>query len=142
VAAAKDDANWEGLLPGFSEEKAISDYIASFPQRLESGLRPDPNSKVREKTYDNRTRSDVRLIDEQGTPVVVECKQTVPTLNHLKQVRGYMKKVQEEHGGRVRGILVHGGSRKLPEDVKRESKRRPIVDLIQYSVAVGFAPCG
>lgn len=142
--AAKEEANWEGLLPGFSEERAMSDYIASFPQRLESGLRPHPAFKVREIVLDDGRRLDVLLIDSNGVPVVVECKQGVPAVEHIKQLRHYMQKVgsiKRLSASKPRGILVHGGSRKLPEDVQRESQRKPTVELVQYSVAVSFARC-
>ena len=43
-------------------------------------------------------------------------------------------------GKNIRGVLVHGGARKLSSDVRRESKRNPQVELVQFSVSVGFTP--
>jgi hypothetical protein len=41
-------------------------------------------------------------------------------------------------GKNIRGILVHGGARKLSADVRRESRRSPYVELVQFSVDVDF----
>ena len=37
-----------------------------------------------------------------------------------------------------RGILVRGGARKLSSIVRKESQRAPYVELLQFSVSVGF----
>lgn len=79
----QDDANWVSLLSHFEYERSLSDYIGTFPHYLEDGLQPYPSAKVREKIFPDRTRSDVLLIDREGNPVVVECKQGSPTLADL-----------------------------------------------------------
>jgi hypothetical protein len=58
-------SNWVSLLGNFSYEKALSDFIANYPSRLEDGLLPHPNSRIREKVFVDKTRLDVLLIDRQ-----------------------------------------------------------------------------
>lgn len=82
---------------------------------------------------------DVLLIDESGTPVVVECKQDAPTLSHLKQLRAYMGQVAKDTGKEPRGILVHGGARKLRAEVRSAAGRRPKIDLVQHNLDVVFS---
>jgi hypothetical protein len=138
-ATMNDPANWVGLT-AFKYEKALSDYIAAYPHRLEDGLVPYPNKRVREKVFTDSTRVDVLLIDRNGKPVIVECKQGSPTRNHLKQLRGYMKLLQKETGQKdVRGILVHGGSRKLSQEVIMAATLTPQVEIVQYLLRVDFA---
>lgn len=48
-----DPTNWVSLLGSFRYEKALSDYIANYPNRLEDGLLPHPNSKIRERVPDS-----------------------------------------------------------------------------------------
>ena len=54
---------------------------------------------------------DVLLIDENDTPVVVECKQNAPTLGDIRQLRNYMAQIKKDLRKAPRGILVHGGAR-------------------------------
>jgi hypothetical protein len=141
VGAMNDPSNWVGLLTHFDYERALSGYIAAYPHRLEDGLLPHPNKRVREKVFLDGSRSDVLLTDRQEVPVVVECKQGGPTVEHLKQIRNYMVRLAEETGGVVRGILVHGGARKLPSDVALEAQKSPAIEIVQYSLDVDFTPC-
>jgi hypothetical protein len=134
-----DQINWVRLWANFDYERALSGYIAAFPHRLEDGLLPYPLEKTRERRGRGMTRMDVLLIDESGTPVVVECKQDVPTLNHLKQLRNYMSQVRKDTGKLPRGILVHGGARKLRGEVRAEAGRRPRIDLVQHNLDVVFS---
>lgn len=136
-----DDINWRNLLSKFRYERSLSDYIASYPHRVEDGLQPYPSEKVREKVFPDRSRSDVLLIDRNEIPVVVECKQSTPTVEDVHQLRGYMKHLRDATGKNPRGILIHGGARKLREDVRSEVNREPRVEAVQYSLNVGFAPC-
>jgi Endonuclease NucS len=139
-AAMNDPANWVGLLSHFKYEKALSDYIAAYPHHLEDGLVPYPNAKVREKVFTDRTRLDVLLLDRGERPVIVECKQGSPTPDNLRQLRAYMKLLQKETGRKdVRGILVHGGSRKLRRDVVGAAALAPRVEIVQYRLQVDFA---
>ena len=139
-ASMNDPTNWVGLLAHFKYEKALSDYIAAYPHRLEDGLVPYPNSKVREKVFIDRTRLDVLLLDRKERPVIVECKQGAPTTDNLRQLRGYMKLLREETGQQVvRGILVHGGARKLRLEVLRDANIAPQVEIVQYHLRVDFA---
>lgn len=135
-----DSANWVGLLAHFKYEQALSDYIAAYPHHLEDGLVPYPNAKVREKVFTDRTRLDVLLLDRKGQPVIVECKQGAPTPDDIRQLRGYMKLLQKEIGRLdIRGILVHGGARKLRREVVTAARRAPRVEIIQYHLQVDFA---
>lgn len=135
-----DSTNWVGLLAHFKYEQALSDYIAAYPHHLEDGLVPYPNAKVREKVFKDRTRLDVLLLDRTERPVIVECKQGAPTPENLKQLRGYMKLLQKETGrDDVRGILVHGGARKLCREVIAAARRAPRIEIIQYHLQVDFA---
>lgn len=138
----RDEANWEGLLARFRYEKALSNYIATYPHRLEDGLAPHPDTKVREKVFTDRTRLDVLLIDRDDKPVVVECKQHPPNEADLDQLRRYMALLQEETGEQPRGILVHGGAKKISESVRAASATRPAIEVVQYSVQVDFARSG
>jgi hypothetical protein len=134
-----EPANWVQLWANFDYERALSGYIAAYPHRLEDGLLPYPFEKTRERRGDGKTRMDVLLVDESGTPVVVECKQDAPTLNHLKQLRDYMAHVKKGTGKLPRGILVHGGARKLKDQVRSAAKHKPEIELVQHNLEVLFS---
>ncbi len=136
-----DELNWDGLLTHFDYERALSGYIAAYPHRLEDGLLPHPNKRVREKVFVDKTRSDVLLTDRNELPVIVECKQGGPELRHLRQLRNYIERLQSETGQIARGILVHGGARKLAADVSAEASKEPKIEIVQYSLGVEFASC-
>ena len=139
-AAMNDPDNWVPLLAHFKHERALSDYIAAHPHHLEDGLVPHPDSKVREKVFSDRKRSDVLLLDREDRPVVVECKQGAPSVKHLEQLRHYMKSLQKlTNSKNVRGILVHGGSRNLNHEVVKAAARAPVVKIVQYHLQVDFA---
>jgi hypothetical protein len=139
-AVMNDPGNWVGLLSRFTYEKALSDYIAAYPHHLEDGLVPYPNAKVREKVFPDRKRLDVLLLDRKRRPVIVECKQGAPTPENIRQLRGYMKRLlRETRRGDIRGILVHGGARKLRSDVIRAASLHPRVEVVQYRLQVDFA---
>lgn len=137
--AVADKANWVPISAHvFRHEESISDYLGSYPHHLEDGLQPYPSLKVREAVFSDRTRSDVLLIDRHGRPVIIECKQGSPTREHIDQLRGYLKKAARVIGKRVRGILVHGGSAKLPKEVRRHGKRHRI-EILRYGLSVSFS---
>jgi len=75
TVAMKDQANWVSLAGAFSMEKALSDYLAIFPSRLEAGMIAHPSGEVRERTFTDKSRADVILQDRNGGLVVAECKQ-------------------------------------------------------------------
>jgi RecB family endonuclease NucS len=138
--AMNDDMNWVGLMAHFHHERALADYIAAYPNHLEDGLVIHPDSKIREKVFTDKKRADVLLLDRDERPVVVECKQGSPRVEHLDQLRGYMKSVRKLTGRKdVRGILVHGGSRNIRNEVRKASKRAPRVEIIQHHLQVDFA---
>lgn len=141
TSVMNDPENWIGLLTHFDYERALSGYIAAYPHRLEDGLLPYPDMRVREQVFADSTRSDVLLIDRDETPVVVECKQWQPTVRDIQQLREYMRHVQREVRRLPRGILVHGGARKLRADVLNAVSIEPHIEVIQYKLDVDFAPC-
>lgn len=133
-----DERNWVRLLPSFRTEQALSDYIAAYPHHLEDGLRPHPSKKVRERAFRDGTRSDVLLLDQHDRIVVVECKQHGPGIGDLKQIRGYMKHLEDEMTTKPRGILVHGGSRKVDPQVAADAASKPVIELVHHSLRVDF----
>jgi len=144
ASALADEANWTAVHSRFSSERAISEYINSFPHLLEDGLRPYPSVKTREFAFSNKRRSDVLLLDRKGNLVIVECKQNPPTETDIGQLRHYMKMARKEILGTksraaVRGILVHGGSRKLSDAIRHLASKEPRVELVRFAVDVDFA---
>jgi len=135
-----DQTNWVSLLGKFGYEKALSDYIANYPNHLEEGLLPHPNSKIRERVFNDKSRLDVLLIDKNSLPVVVECKQHSPSVNDIAQLRHYIGRLRKETGELARGILVHGGAQKIPADLIIEAKKEPPVEVVSYSLEVNFRP--
>lgn len=141
--AVRDEKNWTTLQHGFSNERALSDYIGAFPHLLEDGLRVYPRKKIREFVFPDRTRSDVLLLDRKNRLVIVECKQGAPALQHLDQVRGYVERARSvllggDKNHEIRAILVHGGSRKLDDSLREAANKAPKVELVQFSVHVDF----
>ena len=139
--AMNDPSNWVGLSE-FSYEKALSDYIGAYPHLLEDGLLPHPNKKVRERVFRDRSRLDVLLEDRDEIAVIVECKQGQPSVDNVHQLQHYLKQFQRVERQKVRGILVHGGARKLRADVRRAAGKKPTVELVQFSVGVDFSRSG
>jgi hypothetical protein len=134
-----DPSNWVGLLSHFDYERALSGYIAAYPHRLEDGLLPHPNEKVRERVFRDQSRLDVLLLDRSEVPVIVECKQGQPTIGDLEQLRHYLRRLQDETGQKARGILVHGGARKLRLEVEQAASAEPKIEIVQYKLDVDFA---
>jgi hypothetical protein len=135
-----DPENWVSLLGKFGYEKALSDYIANYPNHLEDGLLPHPNLKIRERVFNDRSRLDVLLIDKNNIPVIVECKQNSPSKTHIEQLRHYMKLLKKETQSNVRGILVHGGAQKISIDIINAANKNPVVEIVSYSLEVNFRP--
>ena len=139
-AVMNDPRNWIGLLGKFGYEKTLSDYIASYPHRLEDGLLPHPNKRVRELVFRDRSRLDVLLIDGSAKPVIIECKQHSPSVQDIDQLRHYIERLREETKQEARGILVHGGTRKLSAEVISAAKKHPKVEVVCYRLEVDFLP--
>jgi hypothetical protein len=134
-----EPSNWVGLSQ-FSYEKALSDYIGSYPHLLEDGLLPHPNKKVRELVFSDGRRADVLLEDPKHIAVIVECKQGQPTLKDIDQLKHYLKQFQRKETQKVRGILVHGGAQKLTNEVRRAVARsKPTIELVQFNIRVDFS---
>lgn len=140
-ASMNDDANWVGLLTHFDYERALSGYIAAYPHRLEDGLLPHPNERVRERVFGDRSRLDVLLTDRNEVPVIVECKQGSPSIEHLTQIRHYMERLHKETGIAPRGILIHGGARKLRKEVAAAARKKPEIEIVQYALDLDFVRC-
>lgn len=136
----EDPSNWTRLVGRFGYEKSLSDFIAAYPHRLEDGLLRHPDDKVRERVFTDRGRADVLLLDRDEVPVIVECKQDAPDLDAIRQLRRYLERLRIETGRTPRGVLVHGGSNKLRDEVRREARRSPRIELVQYRVDVDFVP--
>ena len=133
-----DPHNWVGLSGKFRYEKALSDYIATYPHHLEHGLLRHPNMKITEMVFKDKTRSDVLLLDRNKIPVVVECKQDAATMKHIKQLYQYVLKVKKITKEKMtRGILVHGGPQKLSEDVIKKGKKK-MIEIACYRLKVEF----
>lgn len=142
--ALADEANWTAVHSRFASERAISEYINSFPHLLEDGLRPYPTVKTREFAFSDKRRSDVLLLDRQGRLVIVECKQHSPSDADVSQLRHYMTMARKEILGpknrtAIRGVLVHGGSRKIPDAVMQLAMSEPKIELVRFAVNVDFA---
>ncbi|MHB1936705.1 MAG: endonuclease NucS domain-containing protein [Acidobacteriaceae bacterium] len=143
--AARDENHWVSIVPGFAKERAMSEFISVSPHLLEDGLRPYPSAAAREQVFVDGSRLDVLLLDRDNTIVIVECKQGAPILADIQQLRGYMRNAEKlrtglKVGRDIRGILVHGGARKLRADVRHESLKSPKIELVTFTVNVGFAP--
>jgi len=137
-----DAENWVGIIPRFRYERALANYIAAYPHRLEEGLLPHPYLKLRENPFADRTRADVLLVDKENVPVVVECKQHGPSEAAIDQLRRYMAWVTKEARGdvtKVRGILVHGGARRLSRTLQEYAADGLEVEVVRYSVDVVFS---
>ena len=102
---------------------------------------PHPSQKVRERVFDDASRLDVLLIDRGGSAVIVECKQHAPALEHIKQLRHYLKQYKREIGQPARGILVHGGARNVSASVRNAAEKAPLIELVQYRLDVEFTAC-
>lgn len=139
--AMNDQVNWVGLLSHFPYEKALSDFIAAYPHRLEDGLVPHPSEKVRERVFDDKTRLDVLLLDRDERPVIVECKQHSPGVSDLRQLRHYLRLLKRETGEEPRGILVHGGATKLHGDIVKAAAAGLPVEIVRYNLDVEFTTC-
>lgn len=139
TTAMNDPENWVGLLSHFDYERALSGYIAAYPHRLEDGLLPHPNERIRERVFNDKSRLDILLSDRNGLPVVVECKQGAPTLGDLKQLRHYLKQLTKETNQIARGILVHGGSHKLRDEIRSAANEKPRIEIVQYKLDLEFS---
>lgn len=138
-AAMSDPANWVGLNAGFKYERSLSDYIAAYAHRLEDGLIPHPDAKVRERVFKDKTRLDVLLLDRVGRPVIVECKQDAPSVDAVDQLGHYLTLLAKETGRNdVRGLLVHGGSRRVRQEVADAAEADGRIALVFHELRVDF----
>ena len=139
--ALDDPRNWAPVAGEFPYERGLRDFIATFPDRLEDGLRPYPAAKVVEHVTRRKGRLDVLLQDEARRPVVVECKRGAPSTDDLDQLSSYARQMQDDLGQTPRGVLVFGGSSNVSERV-RDAARDKGIELFAYTLDVGFQRCG
>lgn len=140
-AACADKANWEPVHGAFKYERALSDYIAMHPHRLEDGLTPNASvPKIREWTVSSGNRIDVVLEDVLGAPVLVECKQSGATEACVEQLARYLKEVATVYPqwNSPRGFLVHGGARNVSHAVRQLAERNGIT-LVHHELRVDFS---
>lgn len=138
-AAMDDPNNWISLNSGFRYEESLSDYIASYPHRLEDGLVPHPDAKIRERVFRDKSRLDVLLMDRMQRPVIVECKQGAPTPADVAQLTHYLDLLRDETGKKdVRGLLVHGGSRRVHASTTTACARDRRIELVFHELRVDF----
>jgi hypothetical protein len=52
-----------------------------------------------------------------------------------------MRRLHAETGIAPRGILVHGGARKLRPDVAMMAGKEPELEIVQYALDVDFTRC-
>ena len=135
-----DPSNWVRLRGQFRYEYALSDYIANFPNHLEDGLLPHPNSKIRERLFGDKSRLDILLLDKSNNAVIVECKQHAPADEDFGQLRHYMRLFKKETKEMPRGILVHGGAQKVAHSVVVAARKEPVVEVVSYQLDVNFRP--
>jgi hypothetical protein len=140
-----NQANWVRLIGLFGYERSLSEYIASYPYMLKSGLVPYtsqriPIKKIREYVFEDGSRADVLLRDRDTKPVIVECKQESPDEEAIGQVRRYIKRLKDKTGEQASGILVHGGAGIVDKKVWIEAKKFPRVEIIHYDLKVDFLP--
>ena len=139
--ACADKANWEPVHGAFKFERALSDYIAMHPHRLEDGLSPNASvPTIREWVVSPSNRIDVVLEDASGTPVLVECKQDGATEACVEQLVRYLNEVVALYPqwGRPRGILVHGGARNVAPAVRHLAEGKGIT-LVHHELRVDFS---
>ena len=136
-SALSDKSNWAPAFGHrFKIEGALSDFISTYPGKLEPGLMPLVSHRIREKGVDGG-RIDVLLQDGTGRPVVVECKQHGASVGNLKQLQRYRKAVKGILKQEPRGILVFGGAPSVGPEVMREAKKLGI-ELVAHRVDVDF----
>jgi RecB family endonuclease NucS len=59
----------------------------------------------------------------------------------INQLRRYLAHLKKEKSIVARGILVHGGSKKLHEDIVSAANANPRVEIVQHRLAVDFSRC-
>ncbi len=74
--------------------------------------------------------------------MIVECKQRQPTVDNVRQLRRYLRRFRREEKQDAHGILVHGGARKLRDEVRRAARKKPALELVQFNVGVDFSRSG
>jgi hypothetical protein len=138
--AMRDESNWVSIAGSFRHETALSDYLSVHPNRLEPGMIAHPSEHVRERKFPDGTRSDVILMDRDGRVVIVECKQGAPTIGNIEQLRNYMCWMTEiaPELGAPRGMLVHGGSRRV-QAIVRDAASHDGIELVYHELEVKFS---
>jgi hypothetical protein len=71
----------------------------------------------------------------------LECKQAQPAAQDVEQLRRYLRHFFKETKLKARGILVHGGSKKLHADVEAAASKALKIEVIQHRLEVEFSRC-
>jgi hypothetical protein len=53
-------------------------------------------------------------------------------------LKNYLKKFYKQFREHARGILVHGGARKLQKEIRSAAYSKPKIELVQFNVRVDF----
>lgn len=141
VSAMNEEQNWVPFYGNFRFEKALSDYVAMHPYRLEDGLMVHPEmNPIREFPLSPENRIDVVLIDRSRRTVIVECKQDAVSEKHIEQLQNYIQTFSKKYGylNEPRGILVHGGSRHVSRMLRAMAEERDI-KLVYHELKVDFS---
>ena len=138
--AMNDPNNWVSLIGQFRMEQAFSDYIALHPGRIEAGMIGHPDEQIRERSFNDHSRSDVILQDRHGVTVLIGCKQHAPSRKNIDQVLRYRRELIKVRGEsyRVRLMIVHGGSRRVDAAVTKYASEHH-VDLVYHELRVEFS---
>lgn len=123
----------------FRDEKALSDFIAAHPERLEPGMRILPMGRAREAAMVNAGFADVLLHDKDDRLVVVECKQGAARVQDVEQLRRYLRSLNGDRRAKnVRGVLVVGGAPAVTREVWAAAQENPAIEIFAYRLEVQF----
>ncbi|WP_048059068.1 endonuclease NucS [Pyrococcus furiosus] len=134
-------------------EAEMAELIFQNPNVIEEGFKP----MFREKPIKHGI-VDVLGVDREGNIVVLELKRRRADLHAVSQLKRYVDALKEEHGNKVRGILVAPslteGAKKLleklglefrklepPKKGKKKSSKQKTLDFLNDTVRItGASP--
>ena len=71
--------------------------------------------------------------------MIVECKQEAPSIDAVAQLGHYLSLLAKETGrADVRGLLVHGGSRRVRDEVASAAAKDGRIALVFHELRVDF----
>jgi RecB family endonuclease NucS len=117
----------------FRLERDLQTLVRANLPQLKRGLKTHDGN--RERVLKDGRRIDIETIGAKGS-VVIELKAGQAGLTALKQIRDYMKTVEQEDGrGPVQGILV---AKSFAPQAIIEAKKVPKIELRQYTFTFAF----